>query len=95
MQVRNLNGTAAATCRCGSWLSHWQLYSGQPLGLCAAVECGNVPTVGGHVQKYALLDMSWYVVPLCSTCNARRGQRLDVSDDVVLVPANVAETCGR
>lgn len=95
MLVRNLNGTSANSCGCGSWLVHWQRHSGQRLGPCAVVGCGNMPVVGGHVQKNALLDMSWYIAPLCVSCNAKRGQPLNLFDDLVLVPADVANTCGR
>ena len=31
MRVKNINGTSAYTCKCGSWLDHWKKFSGQSL----------------------------------------------------------------
>jgi hypothetical protein len=95
MQVRNLNGTSSNSCNCGSWLNHWFRHSGKIATSCAVVGCKNPPAVGGHVQKSSLFDMSWYIAPLCSSCNAKWGQTLNLYDDLVLVSANVSHTCGR
>ncbi len=94
MKVKNLNGTSGNTCNCGSWLQHWKNYSGQTANKCVVNNCGNNPEVGGHVQKDSLLDQNWYIIPICKTCNAKRGQDLDIYDKVKLVSENVSQTCG-
>jgi hypothetical protein len=96
MRVKNINGTSARTCKCGSWLDHWKNFSGQSLPhLCPEEKCLNVPTVGAHVQKDSLIDNDWYIVPLCRMHNAETGKSLYISDSVKLVSANVSETCGK
>ena len=37
----------------------------------------------------------WYIIPLCKSCNNKRGQQLKISNDAELASANVSETCGR
>jgi len=93
MQVHNLNGTAPNKCDCGSWLVHWQRFSGQTANHCVVIGCTNPHTVGGHVQKGSISDRGWYIIPLCSSCNAKRGETFSIYDDVELVSVNVNITC--
>lgn len=94
MQVTNIDGTSDNTCRCGSWLDHWKRFSGQRAPtLCPEVRCTEAPEVGAHVQKVGSAD--WYIVPLCKTHNAARGQTISISDSIPLVSANVSQTCGK
>jgi hypothetical protein len=95
MKIKNLNGTSPNVCKCGSWLEHWKKFSGQPASHCCELMCTKKPEVGAHIQKDASPDACWYVVPLCSTHNAETGKTMDISDRVVLVSANVTETCGK
>jgi hypothetical protein len=96
MKLNNINGTSANTCGCGSWLEHWKKYSGQSLpNYCPDSTCVGKPEVGAHVQKDSSFDRSWYIVPLCTKCNAKTGQSLNISDSIKLVSANVSETCGK
>lgn len=95
MKVNNINGTSDKTCKCGSWLDHWKNFSGQSLPThCPERTCTQKPEVGAHVQKDSSTDKSWYIVPLCKTCNAKTGKSLDISDSIKLVSANVSGTCG-
>lgn len=94
MKVKNLNGTTQNKCKCSSWLAHWGNYSGQTANRCVVVSCTNKHTVGGHVQKESTTDSAWYVIPICSDCNNKRGQTLEIHDSVRLVSANVSATCG-
>jgi hypothetical protein len=96
MRVKNINGTSQNACKCGSWLDHWKKFSGQVLPTyCTEKSCMGKPEVGAHVQKDSSTDSSWYIAPLCKTCNAKTGQSLDLMDGTALVPANVSETCGK
>ena len=96
MRVNNINGISDNACKCGGWLGHWKKFSGQPLTtFCPQVTCVQRATVGAHVQKDNSGDSSWYIVPLCTTHNGKKGQSLDISENVNLVSANVSETCGK
>jgi len=94
MKVKNLNGTSNNICKCGSWLQHWNNFSGQTANRCVVNHCTNDPEVGGHVQKDSLLDQNWYIIPICKSCNGKSGQDLYIDDAVNLVSANVSKTCG-
>ena len=96
MRVNNINGISDNACKCGGWLGHWKKFSGQPLTtFCPQVTCVQRATVGAHVQKDNSGDSSWHIVPLSTTHNGKKGQSLDISDNVNLVSANVSETCGK
>lgn len=96
MKVNNVNGTSDNTCKCGSWLAHWEKFSGQEIPTyCAEKACTAKPEVGAHVQKDSAADKSWYIVPLCSSHNRETGKSLNLVDSAVLVSANVSQTCGK
>ena len=96
MKVKNINDTSARTCKCGSWLEHWKNFSGTALPQwCPENSCVKKPEVGAHVQKTDSTDESWYIVPLCATHNAKTGESLEIVGSVVLVSANVSQTCGK
>ena len=94
MKVKNINGTSANVCKCGSWLEHWKRFGGGTVpSYCSASSCTQKPEVGAHVQKDTWTDSSWYIVPLCQGHNSQTGRSLEVS--ATLVPANVSLTCGK
>jgi len=89
--VKNLNGTGDLTCRCDSWLAHWENFTHKQALLCSAVGCIHPAEYGGHVIKQNNPDNSHYIIPLCPKCN----KRADVfQTDAELVSANVQRTCG-
>lgn len=94
MKVKNLNGTSDNTCKCGSWLKHWEKFSGKSVPTyCCVTSCTGKDLIGGHVQKDSSTDKSWYIIPICKTCNGKQGEDLIISDTTVLVSANKSETC--
>lgn len=96
MKVKNINGTSANICKCGTWLEHWKKFSNQHLpGSCPVANCTQKPEVGAHVQKDSSTDSSWYIVPFCKAHNAEKGKSLFISDSITLVSANVSITCGK
>lgn len=96
MRVHNVNGTSSNTCKCGSWLKHWEKFSRRSLpSYCPESSCYKKPTVGAHVQKDSSTDKGWYIVPLCDDHNRQTGKSLNLSDSISLVSANVSETCGK
>ena len=90
MKVKNVNGTAQARCACGTWLGHWQKFSGYTANYCVANGCANTDLVGAHVQKAG--DGNWYIVPLCNAHN-QSSRELDIFDSCPLVSANRSQTC--
>jgi hypothetical protein len=94
MKVNNVEGTSDNTCKCGSWLKHWQKYGGAGTPSCSIVNCGGTHIVGVHVQQDSATDKSWYVVPLC-TGHDGKATSLTIKDGVTLASANVSQTCGR
>ena len=96
MRLSNINGISDKACTCGSWLKHWEKFSGQSVTtFCPQTTCVQRALVGAHVQKGNSGDSNWYIVPLCATHNGKKGQSLDISDSVKLVSANVSNTCGK
>lgn len=96
MQVKNINGTSVSSCNCGSWLEHWEKYSGQPPpSSCPVKSCGDIPEVGALVQRDNSTDTKWYIIPLCKTHNGEKGESIEIGDYITLVSANVSETCGK
>ena len=93
MKIRNINGTSDTTCSCGSWLAHWEIFSGQSTDFCQADGCTKKDLVGAHVQKGdGSTDQKWYIYPLCKAHNNHSGE-LEVSSTYNLVSANKSETC--
>lgn len=95
MKVVNINGTSERDCACGNWLNHWKNFSNHDIPpWCAELHCAQPPEVGAHVQKDMIADKSWYIVPLCKEHNGKKGKPMILVDSVILVPANIEETCG-
>ena len=94
MKIRNINGTSGTKCSCGSWLAHWENFSGQKKpSFCQADGCLKKDLVGAHVQKGGgSTDQKWFIYPLCGDHNKDTGE-LEVSDSYKLVSANKKETC--
>lgn len=93
-KVKNINGTSTATtpCKCGTWIKHWETFSGKYAICCSEVNCTTTRNlVGAHVQK-TTPDMSWYIIPLCDSHNKTKGE-LEISSSVVFVSANKSESC--
>lgn len=84
-----------STCHCESWLEHWKKHSGQRANYCVVPGCGGRPEVGGQVRERGTMDETVYVVPLCRACSDNQGQDITIYDGVNLVPAVIADTCGR
>ncbi len=94
MKVKNIKGTSDNTCKCDSWLAHWEKYSGVEPGNCVEKDCKSKATVGAHVRKDSDTDSSWYIIPLCDTHN-KKADEMELRGTPTLVSANVSETCGK
>lgn len=94
MKVKNINGTSDNSCKCDSWLAHWEEFSGQTANLCVEKACTEKATVGAHVQKDSSTDRAWYIIPLCKTHN-KATDEMKLYGSPELVSANVSQTCGK
>lgn len=90
--VKNLKGTADKSCKCKTWLKHWENNSGKSLpSTCREVTCMNKDLVGAHVIKVNSSDKDHYIIPLCSSHNQTDGE-FNVMDGY-FVSANKSKTC--
>jgi len=97
MKVKNLNNSSKLfpkpSCSCNSWISHWDInkYPKKEkwAGWCRG--CGksfsHSELCGGHVIKVGSIDKSRYIIPLCSSCNAKEDAIFEVKEED-LVTAN-------
>lgn len=90
MYVKNVLGSSRFPAPKGysSWLEYWETCSGQSAFICSANDCLGMDLVGAHVQKAYSDDQSWYIVPLCKSCNTRT-DTFSVSYTLVPVPSNL------
>ena len=90
MYVKNVNGSGRFPAPYGysSWLEYWKDKSGKSVSLCSADCCWGTDLVGAHVQKAYSEDKSWYIVPLCKSCN-KRTDTFNVTTTLVPAPSNL------
>lgn len=75
VKIRNIKGTGEnypnPSCNCSSWLDHWETNKNLTAGYCRCckVKIDHNSLVGGHVKKVDSIDNSYYIVPLCNSCN--------------------------
>ena len=90
MYVKNINDTFNKKCSCsgsGSWLDHWEKYSGRSLpSSCRAMSCSARELVGAHVKMVGGQDSSSYIIPLCPKHSKDDSDLCVVDED--LVPAD-------
>ena len=91
-KIKNINGTSQNRCSCGSWLKHWENFSGQRTSFCIEKDCINEDIVGAHVQKANSTDSNWYIIPLCNSHN-KSTEELEIIDAYKMVLANKVMTC--
>ncbi|MDR0834324.1 MAG: hypothetical protein LBN93_09115 [Candidatus Symbiothrix sp.] len=88
IKVRNLKDTAnEIPSGYGSWIAYWESQKGEAT-YCHRVGCSTtVDLEGAHVQKVSMHDRSWYIVPLCHTCNEHTDAfDVDINELVVVNP---------
>jgi len=95
MRVKNRGGTAKLSCRCDSWLAHWERFSNRKADACANVDCSNSAVVGGHVIDAFYLSMDVGIVPICQRCNSQGPDFRFAIDESKTPPvsANTQRTC--
>lgn len=80
MKVKNLHdGSRRVPSGYRSWLEYWMREKGvSTTPNCANTECQRRAVHGGHVKKVASTDNSWYIVPLCASCNETKDLEFEV-----------------
>lgn len=103
----NKSGTTekSLTCpNCKSWIHHWEVLADEKRpadGVCPICGCNGLtekgdkaPIFGCHVVIKDDSDQVVYIAPLCQCCNNKSiGTEMTLRKDIVLVRANVSETC--
>ena len=85
-----------SNCACGTWLDHWNKFSGQAAPHhCPLLMCVDPTEVGAHVRKEGVADNTTYILPLCKRHASQPGETIVVNDYLPLVSANVTETCAK
>ena len=72
MKYKNINGTSGRKSPTGfsSWLDYYMKTNGiNTIPTCAHKGCSNRATIGAHVKKVGANNNSWYIIPLCYSCN--------------------------
>lgn len=92
MLVKNLNYTGTKSCKCASWLEHWEKASGTKAGKCVSEKCNQKATRGGHIIRVGSEDRNHYIIPICASCNALESVYM-IPDNSFLGSANVSKTC--
>lgn len=99
VKVKNLNGTGRFTRPKNdpSWIAGWKRIKGYSQNVdlsCSNILCENdesglyLTIVGAHVQLADGNDKNWYIVPLCSSCNAKSSEVEFLVNKDYLVPVN-------
>ena len=94
MKVKIIQGARQTTCACGSWLRHWEKFSGHTATYCPVEGCWNKDLVGASVQKADDPDESCYIVAMCYGHSVSMDVHI-VSDAYTLVSADKKKTCER
>ncbi|TDX00383.1 hypothetical protein EDB95_1405 [Dinghuibacter silviterrae] len=93
MKIKNISGTSELDCVCGSWLKHWENFSGKTATYCGEQYCTETKNlVGAHVRRVDISDSNRYILPLCAKHNKSK-EELEVFSKYTLVSANTGETC--
>jgi hypothetical protein len=95
MKVKIVDSAVEISCAYGSWLEHWQKFSGAPLGwFCSEIDCVTSPHTGTLVQRDdGGGDDKLYVVPLCARHHDMKGRTIELLGNTLLVPANSGHEC--
>lgn len=91
-KVTNIPNTSDRTCPCGTWISHWENFSGTEGEMCSAVGCVERNVLGAHVRKVGAEDRNEYIIPFCDSHNKRNDEIL-VRNATVFISANKNLTC--
>ena len=103
MKIRNVKGSSKVSGRppqpYSSWLNYWEIKANFSLDrnqLYNCPACGKAfypkDFDGCHVQKASFFDWTWFIVPLCSSCN-HSTEIMEIDNDVCMVssPSNLFE----
>jgi hypothetical protein len=79
--------------RLGNWIKYWENSVGEKAGICHNILCTSTATDGAHVQLDSASNDKWYIVPLCHSCNCKRGEHISVWGPLVRMtdPSDILE----
>ena len=98
MKVESSTRTARwekPSCKCKTWIEHWAKNTSEKYpSVCPGCgkEVSNVSDWdGAHVRRVDSSDKTYYITPLCSSCNSKSELEFDVESEY-LVKAS-ADSC--
>jgi hypothetical protein len=92
-EVTNVLGTSCAgKPEAGSFIKHWEKYSGSSRSKCVAQGCPNDAKEGGHVKiaggpLTSLMKADWWIIPVCKAHNKGLSCKTYRVDSVIAVEA--------
>ncbi|EHU0329790.1 hypothetical protein RUX70_004440 [Vibrio vulnificus] len=99
VKIKNAKGTGDRSCKCASWIKHWEKYSNKSANKCVVDGCNNSANVGAHITRPNAKSEDYkthpYIVPFCSSHNGKHGEEFYSKINTTFVWANVKETCGK
>lgn len=92
-KVHNIKGTSdRKPHKYKSWIAFWETKKGRTATQCANTNCQKSADVGGHVQKHGNeTEDTWFITPLCNTCNNYKNEEPFMVIDSNLVPVSQAD----
>lgn len=100
VKIKNEVGTSKRpTCKCGSWMAHWENFSKKKATRCSVDGCNELAIHGAHVTRPMAKTPEYkthsYIVPMCAAHNGKHGDTFNSKNNVTFVWANAKETCGK
>ncbi len=67
--LKHIRGTGSRSCRCGTWIRHYERISGLNRRRCCAYGCSNAATHGAHVRISRGSNNKEWIALTCQECN--------------------------
>lgn len=93
--VKHIRGSSEVSpkCKCGSWIKHWEKFSGKTRDKCSVVGCTEAAMKGAHIKIVDGTISSWYIMPVCESHNPPTNNEATVKSNTVFVPVRKDLTC--
>ena len=93
--VQHIKGSSEVSpkCKCGSWIKHWEKFSGKTRDKCSVVGCTEAAMEGAHIKIVNGTINSWYIMPVCESHNPPTNKKATVKSNTVFVPVRKDWAC--
>ena len=94
IEVQHIKGSSRLPkCKCGSWIKHWEKFSGKTRDKCSVVGCTEDAMKGAHIEFVDGNISRWYIMPVCESHNPPTNEEVTVKSNTVFVPVRKDLTC--